>query len=231
LSFEPGLVTTVAAAATLALLVSLGRWQVDRAREKEGRQALLDARMEEAPVRLTGSVPTAEPLLFRRVLASGEWLAERQVFIDNQIHEGRAGFAVITPLRLSARNEVVLVNRGWIVRDGSYPNPPPVTVPRGPVTVSGLATLPPARFIELSPQAMSGNVWQNLTIERFRNQSGLEVLPVVIMDDRPAPGLKPLRERPDAGAAKHREYALTWFALAATVLTLWIVLNLRRLPW
>ena len=222
--------TTVAAVATLALLVSLGRWQVDRAHEKEERQALLDARMDDAPLRLTGSVPTAEPLLFRRVLASGEWLAERQVFVDNQILEGRAGFAVITPLRLSARGEVVLVNRGWIARDASYPNPPPVAVPRGPVTVSGLATLPPARFIELSPHALSGNVWQNLTIERFRSQSGLEVLPVVIMDDRPAAGLKPLRERPDAGAAKHREYALTWFALAATVLTLWIVLNLRRLP-
>ena len=61
----------------LALLVSLGRWQVDRAHEKEERQALLDARMDDAPLRLTGSVPTAEPLLFRRVLASGEWLAER----------------------------------------------------------------------------------------------------------------------------------------------------------
>jgi surfeit locus 1 family protein len=214
----------------LALLVSLGRWQLDRAHEKEGRQAMLDARMEEPPLRLTGSVPSAEPLLFRRVVASGEWLAERQLFIDNQIHEGRAGFAVVTPLRIGGGSDVVLVNRGWIARDASYPHAPTVAAPAGPVTVSGLATVPPARFVELSAETIAGNVWQNLTVERFRAQTGLPALPIVILDDRPAAGLKSLHERPDAGVAKHREYALTWFALAATVLALWIALNVRKLP-
>jgi cytochrome oxidase assembly protein ShyY1 len=38
----------------------------------------------------------------------------------------------------------------------------------------------------------------------------------------------PTREQPDAGVAKHREYALTWFSLAITTLALWIVLNLRK---
>lgn len=230
MSFEPGLVTTLAAAATLVLLVSLGRWQVERAHEKEERQAMLDARMVEAPLRLTGSVPSAEPLLFHRVVAEGEWLPDRQVFVDNQIHEGRAGFAVITPLRLAGGSAAVLVNRGWIARDASYPKAPPVPAPGGRLTVSGIATLPPARFVELSADAVAGNVWQNLTVERFRAQSGLETLPVIVVDDHPAPGLKSLRERPDAGVAKHREYALTWFALAATVLSLWIALNVRRRP-
>jgi len=223
-------VTTAAAAAMLALLVFLGRWQVDRGHEKEERQALLDARMAQAPVRLTGSVPSAEPLLFRHVVAAGEWLADRQVFVDNQIHEGRAGFGVVTPLRLSDRDEVVLVNRGWIARDASYPRAPAVPAPPGPVTISGIATIPPARFVELSQDAIAGNVWQNLTIERFRVQTGLNALPVVVVDDHPAPGLKSMHERPDAGVAKHREYALTWFALAATVLALWIALNTRRRP-
>jgi len=214
----------------LALLLSLGRWQVDRAAEKQQRQALLDARGAEAPVRLTGAVPSAEPLLYRRVRAAGEYLAERQIFIDNQIREGRAGFAVITPLRLAGGREAVLVHRGWIARDASYPRPPAVAVPAGAVEVSGLATLPPRRVLELSADTVSGNVWQNLDIAKVAAHAGLELLPVVILDDRPAPGLQPVRERPDAGVAKHQEYALTWFALAATVLALWIALNLRREP-
>jgi len=37
-----------------------------------------------------------------------------------------------------------------------------------------------------------------------------------------------VREKPDAGIAKHQEYALTWFSLAATAFALWIVLNVRR---
>ena len=53
------------------------------------------------------------------------------------------------------------------------------------------------------------------------------MLPFVIVDDVPAPGLQALRERPDTGIERHREYALTWYAFAATALGLWIALSLR----
>jgi surfeit locus 1 family protein len=72
-SFAPRLVTTAAAAAMLALLLWLGQWQVDRGHEKERRQALYEARAREAPLTLTGAVDSAEPLLYRRVHASGRW--------------------------------------------------------------------------------------------------------------------------------------------------------------
>ena len=48
------------------------------------------------------------------------------------------------------------------------------------------------------------------------------MLPVVVLASPPAPGLAAVEERPDAGIAKHREYALTWFSLAATVAALWV---------
>ena len=221
--------TTLAAALTLALLLSLGRWQLDRAGEKEARQALYDARMGETAVVLTGSVPAAEPLMYRKVHAAGEWIAARQIFIDNQIRAGRAGLNVITPLRLEGRPEAVLVNRGWIARNADYPSAPAVPVPAGRVDVTGLATRPPARYRELSSETVSGNVWQNLSIERYAAHSGLALLPVVVLADAPTPGLAPVRETPNAGVAKHYEYALTWFALAATVAALWIALNLRKI--
>ena len=220
--------TTLAAAAFIALTLWLGRWQVDRGHEKQMRQALLEARMHDAPVKLTGPVPTSEPLLYRHVVARGTWIADKQVFVDNQVHEGRAGFNVVTPLRLEGSQAAVLVNRGWIARDAGYPRAPAVAVPSGTVEVHGLATTPPARFMELSTETITGNVWQNLSIARYRERMGLEVLPVVILPDASTPGLVAVREKPDAGIAKHEEYALTWFSLAATALALWIVLNVRR---
>ena len=69
---------------------------------------------------------------------------------------------------------------------------------------------------------------QNLSIERFAAASGLPVLPVVVLLEAPPPGLAPVSERPDAGIAKHLEYAFTWFALAATAAALWLALNLKR---
>ena len=67
-------------------------------------------------------------------------------------------------------------------------------------------------------------------LDRMGGISGLiySSLPVVVLQDAPAPGLIAIRERPDAGVAKHREYALTWFSLAALALVLWIALNIRR---
>ena len=218
----------MAAAAFIALTLWLGRWQVDRGHEKATLQALLEARMHEAPVQLTGPAPSAQPLLYRHVRVKGEWMADRQFFVDNQVHEGRAGFHVITPLRIAGSAAAVLVNRGWIARDASYPKAPPVAVPPGAVEIHGLATTPPRRYLELSADTVSGNVWQNLSIERWRASSGVDALPVVVLPDGATPGLAAVREKPDAGIAKHQEYALTWFSLAATALALWIVLNIRR---
>ena len=218
----------MAAVAAFALLAGLGLWQLDRAEEKRGRQALFDQRLGESPLHLTGSVADPRPLLYRRVRARGAWVPEGQVFIDNRIRAGRAGFEVITPLRLEGRDESVLVNRGWLARGPGYPAAPSVAVPAGTVEVSGLATRPPARVLELSPQTVSGNVWQNLSIERYGERMRMAVLPVVVLADMPAAGLARVEERPDAGVAKHMEYALTWFSLAATVAALWLALNVRR---
>jgi len=49
-----------------------------------------------------------------------------------------------------------------------------------------------------------------------------------VLSDAPGAGLEAVHETPDSGVAKHREYALTWFALAATTLALWVGLNLAR---
>lgn len=227
-SFEPGIAATAAAAAFIALTAWLGNWQSGRAEEKRVRQALFESRMAEAPLRLTGSAPNADPLVYRRVEAQGRWLPERQLFVDNRIREGRAGFHVITPVRIGGTEAVVLVNRGWAPRSADYPRPPRVETPAGEARVHGIATRPPERFFELSAQASSGNVVQNLSIERFRARTGLDVLPVVVLSDEPGPGLSVVRETPDAGIGKHVEYMLTWYSLALTAFVMWVALNLRR---
>jgi surfeit locus 1 family protein len=227
-AFAPGLVPTIAALSFIALTVYLGRWQAHRAEEKLARQAEYEARMSEPVLQLTGAIDAARPLVYRHVRAAGHWLADRQVFVDNKVHAGRAGFEVVTPLELAGRHEAVLVNRGWIERDAHYPRPPSVAIPAGEVLVTGIATQPTARFIELGPGAVEGNVFQNLTVERFRGWSGLAVLPVVVLADTPGTGLAAVTEQPDAGVEQHRQYEATWFLLAGMALVLWIALNLRR---
>jgi len=210
----------------VALTGWLGTWQSRRAEEKLARQALLEQRLAETPVALTGSVPSAEPLLYRRVRVRGQWIPEGQIFIDNQVAAGRAGFHVVTPLRIEGVREAVLVNRGWIARTAAYPRAPDVPVPAGAVEVHGLASLPPRRVLELSSETIAGNVWQNLSIERYGRL--MPVLPVVVLAEPPAAGLQAVTEKPDAGVDKHREYALTWYSLCVLAIVLWLALNTRR---
>jgi surfeit locus 1 family protein len=223
--FAPGFWPTLGAALLVFLTLFLARWQTDRGDEKQARQSLYESRMREPAIDV-GGAPAGEELLYRRVRAAGEYVPAGQIFIDNQVFEGRAGFLVVTPLRL-ASGSLLLVQRGWIERDSRYPAAPQVAVPAGPVQVSGIAALPPRRYLELSSETITGNVWQNLSIDKYRERHGGKVLGFVLVDDVAAPGLQAIRERPDTGIERHREYALTWYAFAATALGLWIALGLR----
>jgi len=229
-AFAPRLVPTIAMILFVALTLSLSRWQAHRAAGKRELQARMEARLAEPPLSLTGAVADAAPLLFRRVHVTGEWVGEGQVFVDNRVDAGRAGFHVVAPLRIRGTREVVLVVRGWIERTAAYPAAPAVPVPAGTVEVTGIATLPPQRYIELSGETITGNVWQNLSISRYAQAQRMSVLPVIVLDDHPAPGLAAVTETPDAGVAKHVEYEYTWLLLALTALVLWVALNVRRAP-
>ncbi|QJR13624.1 SURF1 family protein [Usitatibacter palustris] len=227
--FTPGLVPTLAAVAMVALTLSLSRWQFNRADEKTARQALLEAREREPVLSLAASGASAEALVYRHVRAEGTYKPEGQVFIDNRQHAGRAGFHVMTPLMLDGGG-AVLVNRGWIARTNAYPQPPAAPVPEGRITVAGLASIPPPRVLELSKETIAGSVWQNLSMARYRELMRIDALPVVLLAEPPSPGLVAVHDKPDLGIAKHQEYALTWLALATTVVGLWLALNLKRQP-
>jgi surfeit locus 1 family protein len=227
--FAPRLVPTLAAFAMIALTLWLGRWQGGRAEEKAVLQSMYEARIREAPLVLGGSSPS-DALLYRRVRVAGTWVPEGQIFVDNRILDGRAGFHVITPIRIAEGARVVLVNRGWIARNSAYPAAPAVATPSGPAEVEGLAALPPKRFLELSSETVSGNVWQNLSLARYSERMRVDLVPVVVLADRSSEGLAPVREKPDTGIEKHREYELTWFSLAATLAVLWTWYSFRREP-
>ena len=225
--FTPTIAPTIAALLTLLVTLYLGYWQQGRALEKSVLQAEFDARGGAPQVVLDSRLEMVDPLKYRyaRAIARGEFLVGGQIFLDNKFDQDRVGFHVITPLKIEGTNRYLLVNRGWVSRGKSYPVPPQVPVPSGLVNVEGVLTLPGTRFLELSPATIQGTVWQNLTVERYRRQSGHDVLPLVLLSKEGGGALKPVLERPDTRADKHVEYMLTWYSLAVTIVILWLALN------
>ena len=194
-------------------------------------QALLERRgPPRRRSRSTGGARSRAGAAFRRVRCAGT-LRRRRADLHRQPHPRRPRRAsTCSPRsRSPAAARLVLVNRGWIARSAAYPAPPEVPVPAGEQAVEGLATVPPAAVLELSADTVAGSVWQNLSIERYaRARAPRRAARSCCSPRRPAPGLAAVEEKPDAGIAKHREYSLTWFSLAATVVALWVGLNLRR---
>ena len=225
--FTPTMVPSLAALCTLCLTLFLGHWQQGRASEKAALQVEFETRGAAKPIVLGAAI--FDPLAWRysRASALGEWLASGQIFLDNKFESDAVGFHVITPLKIEGTNRYVLVNRGWVARGNSYPTPPSIPVPSGLVSVEGVLMLPGTRFLELAPETIQGSVWQNLTIDRYRRESGRDVLPLVLLARDTEILLKPVSERPDARAEKHVEYMLTWYSLAATIVVLWVALNIK----
>lgn len=234
--FRPRLVTSLAAAAGIALTLALANWQLSRAHEKEGRAAQLESLSKDPPVTLAAAEARVEDIEWRQVTASGRFEPRYGVLIDNRIRRGVAGYHVVMPLEIgsaggsaSGRRRYVLVNRGWVAGNPERARLPEVKTPAGTVEITGLAVTPSRRFLELASRAAEGKVWQNLTLERYREAFPLALQPVVIQQESPLDdGLVREWDPPNLGVDKHYGYAFQWLALALTILVFYLVTHVRR---
>jgi surfeit locus 1 family protein len=231
--FQPRLITTLAAAAGMAITLALAHWQLGRAHEKEALAARLGALARDPPVSLAAAEVKAGDVEWRQVTVRGRFEPRYGVLIDNRIRRGVAGYHVVMPVEVGsaggAGNRYVLVNRGWIAGNPERSRLPDVRTPQDTVEITGLAVTPNQRFLELAPGSAEGRVWQNLTLERYRAAFSIPLQPVMILQENPLDdGLAREWDPPDFGVDKHYGYAFQWLALSLTILVFYLVTHVRR---
>ena len=210
-------------------MVQLGNWQLSRAQEKESRQERLDRLSQEPAITLPDHPVKLEDFQYHQVEARGEYVPGHTIYLDNKIYKGIAGYQIVTPLRIGNSEMHVLVNRGWIAATRDRSKLPEVATPDGKILVSGIATTAMQKSLELSPDQVSGQVWENLDLERYRSSTGLKLQPVMILQkDQANDGLVREWPRPDSGSGKNIGYAFQWFAMAFAVLIIYLVLSVKR---
>lgn len=222
-------VPALAAAGAMALFTALGFWQLGRAEFK--RELLADLnRAGAADARSVESVGELETLeRFRSVEITGSYDARRQIMLDNRIVDGRAGVEVFTALHVG--DGAVLVNRGWLPMPPDRSRLPAAPAPDGEVTVHGLVSPPPAVGIQLG-DIRQPESWPWLTpylrLEAAEHALGASLGRRVILLSPNEPGGF-LREWTPASMTpeRHVGYAVQWFALAAAVAVVWLVLGWR----
>lgn len=235
--FRPTLWPTLATLALLPLLVGLGLWQLERAEYKQALATRAEAENARAPARLGPGFPEAdspsESWHHRRVSATGRYLP-RHFLLDNRTRRGVAGYHVLSPLLLDEERGLgAVVNRGWIPLGSSREILPEIETPGGAFAVRGRSRVPGEAFL-LGEAGYRGDTWprvvQSIDLGKMQGALGVDLLPFVVELDGAEPHGFEREWRPYGGLppARHRAYAFQWFALAATLVVLYTILNLRR---
>lgn len=227
--FAPTLWPTLAALFFFTLTLWLGNWQSGRAETKRALQGQYDAAMREPPIEVGSSLLDRDSVLYRQLQVEGVFDDAHTILLDNRVMGGVAGYHVLTPLRIDGGPLAILVNRGWVAAGRSRDVLPQTSPPAGRVKVQGMAVDPQTRYVELASTLPQGRVWQNLDFARYAATSGLQLQPVLLLQTSDAPdGLHRSWPRPDSGVDTHVSYAFQWYSLAATLVVLWLVINVRR---
>ena len=222
--------------------VSLGQWQLRRSDERRAILAAIEAGRKQAPVLLTPATPTDSLTPWRVAKATGTWLPQFSVLLDNRNHDGRPGYWLATPLLLDVTSrQAVLVLRGWLPRvmPGQGELALPAT-PQGAQTITGELSERVPRMFELwslggsdvstlpaTLPVADGKLpqVQNLPLDAYARATGLHFLPTVLsqIDAGATDGLVRDWPQPSVDFQKNTSYAVQWFAFGLIAAIAWLV--------
>jgi len=221
----------------LAILLSLGFWQLNRAEEK--RIFLRQEQVVDPAVITLHEVNEidAESLRYRQVSISGHYDSEHQFLLDNQILDSQVGYFVMTPFIFDdypqGKYQAVLVNRGWLPLNKDRRILPDLMVEQTHINLLGRINHFPSVGIHLKGAEIPTEGWPSV----------VQLVDINILSDKVSYRLLPFQVELDSQATngyqrkwkrqkimppeKHIAYAVQWFGLAITLTILFFWINRR----
>jgi len=142
---------------------------------------------------------------------------------------------MLTPLRL-AYGGAILVNRGWTPLGESRQTLPNIAVTVEAITVNGWLAQPANPGLRLGDAAGADQNWPRVTpyidYERLAAILGYPLRPALILLEPNQPQGYIRDWRPHFGGfgpERHQGYAVQWFALAVTLVILYLATHVRRI--
>jgi len=215
--------------ALLALLLSLGNWQLNRAEVKRNIESRIIAAQTEQPIKISTLAESLNREFFKITL-EGYFDDKKNIIYDNQTENGVAGYYVLTPFMIS-KTDAFLVNRGFL-RWGADRNQFSVNpVDSNYRVIKGILKRPKERMTladDLSEVKFPYLV-QALNIEKLASKTDLNIGPLMVELDKDQPDGFIRNWQPFYGTVdKHIGYAIQWFAMAFVLLMISIFILLKR---
>ena len=230
--FKPAGWSILLTLAAVVLFVALGNWQLQRAAYKASIEQKFNQRLGEDYRRLRQDADL-EDIEYRKLRLSGRYESRHTLLLDNQLHQGRAGYHVLTPFELNDSDAVILVDRGWAAWGDDRETLPAIEPAGAAESIAGIAYRPELSVFRLGRVEL-GDEWPQLIpfldLDALRVQYSERLLPVVLWLAPEQPGSylrdwQPVWLPPE----KSRAYAAQWFCFAGVALLLFFILNLRKI--
>lgn len=218
------IITAVLFLSVLAVLLTLGVWQVQRLAWKEALLADIDARIMGAPVEVP-LAPDPEADRYLPVVTTGE-IGGEELHVLVSSRDYGAGFRIISPLTLQDGRRVLL-DRGFVLsaqKDAARAG--------GVVEVTGNLHWPDERSGATPEDDPAGNWWFARDVDKMAD--ALNTAPILIIARSETGGnVMPMPITTQGIHNRHLEYAVTWFSFAAiwvlmTGFALWRIRRAKR---
>jgi len=221
------------------MFINFGLWQYGKAQTKKEIQERYQQSSNNTALKfpvnmLSLNADDITEWAYKRVTVTGQYVPDYAFLLDNQVENTRAGYHVITPLKIEGTSRYVLVNRGWIPGNASHADVPMVNTPTESVEVEGQVWVPSKKFFTLESKNETSEtwkaVWQNMDMAQYKKAVPFVVSPLLIKLDAEsdAGGFVRNWQVPVKRIATHLGYAFQWFGFAIATLLIFLYLSIKR---
>lgn len=199
------------------ILLSLGAWQLERSTEKQRLLDAIDARLASQPQSLQ-SLPKLQKYTPVRALG---YYTDEYFYLDNRTRHGEVGYEVLQVFVSDGSRW--LINRGFIAAGHDRTQLPSVTYPLAAKVITGFvypvvdnesrASVPYAPQSRIQSLNSPFSRGLNLSSPQWHIRLSADSDTALITDWHLVNTLP----------ARHRAYAVQWFAMAIALLILWVL--------
>ncbi|HLG86062.1 MAG TPA: SURF1 family protein [Alphaproteobacteria bacterium] len=229
MAFRPRPWPTAIAVIGVAILISLGTWQLHRKAWKEELLAAIAARSDAAPVPLPAKIDDPGQWSFRRVRVDGRFDNAHALWLYGRTRDGKAGIHLLVPL-LREDEPAVLIDRGFVpFAEGNRLERFAST--DASVEIEGIVRLPESGGWFTPADRPDDNIWYRVQPDAMGAKLGLQLLPVYVAA---APSEEPGWPAGTGGTERagirneHLNYAIFWYTMAAALAVIYLLSSWSR---
>ena len=224
------LVPSILILATMAFLVSLGFWQLDRADQKR----TIEASIQKANTGVVELIVNQNELLnkeYYEVRLQGSYIGDKQFIYDNQIVDQASGYYVLTPFVLTGQSNAIMINRGFIPWNGRRDQLDDIAVDSAYREIK-IQVSRPIKRIELKTSDISNQfpvLIQAIDFDVIEEISSTSFVDVIgLLDPSSDDGFVRKWEPYTGSIEKHIGYAIQWFLMALVLGIIGIRIGLKQ---